>query len=537
MKFQSREVNIGQLKMGGLNPIRIQSMTNTNTLDVTATVEQSIRLIEAGCELVRITTPGMAEVEALKKIQEKIRSLGYQTPLAADVHFNPKVAEEAASFIEKVRINPGNYVDKKQSNKKFYTDLEYQQELNRIADRIFPLIEICKKHNTAVRIGVNHGSLSDRIINRYGNTVHGMAMSAIEFARIFQKQNFTNLVMSLKSSDVKTMIYSTRQFVEMMLQEEMAYPLHLGVTEAGAGEDGRIKSATGIGTLLLNGIGSTIRVSLTEAPEKEIPVAKSILEKVQQILQNENCKALPFSNKHHYIRRKTIAIGKYGGENPVSIITPTPQNEWDGCFEAESSNFTKNSSENRTVAYCNLTQNGNLIPLLNFAKKEQNKNPLILEKTFNEETLDDYTFHASILFGNLLIEGICDGFKINHTSFNQSISDELASNILQACGIRHTKAEIISCPSCGRTQYNIEYLLAEVKQAISHIKGLKIGVMGCVVNGPGEMADADYGLVGAGKDKVWLFKGQNVIEKNIESKEAVYKLIELLKKENRWIEK
>lgn len=537
MKFQSKEINIGQLKMGGINPIRIQSMTNTNTLDITGTVEQSIRLIEAGCELVRITTPGMAEVEALKKIQEKIRALGYQTPLAADVHFNPKVAEEAASFIEKVRINPGNYVDKKQSKKKSYTDLEYQEELNRIAERIFPLIEICKKHNTAVRIGVNHGSLSDRIINRYGNTAHGMAMSAIEFARIFQEQNFTNLVMSLKSSDVKTMIYSTRQFVEMMMQENMAYPLHLGVTEAGAGEDGRIKSAVGIGTLLMNGIGNTVRVSLTEAPEKEIPVAISIVETVQQILQDENCKALAFSSRNHYARRKTIAIGKYGGENPVSILTPTPQNDCDGLFEAESSDFSENDSKNRTVAYCNLTRNGNLIPLLTFAKNEQNKNPLILEKTFNEKTLENYTFHASILFGNLLIEGICDGIKISHSTFNQAISDELTSNILQACGIRHTKAEIISCPSCGRTQYNIEYLLEEVKQAISHIKGLKIGVMGCIVNGPGEMADADYGLVGAGKDKVWLFKGQNVIEKNIDTKEAVYKLIELLKKENRWIEK
>lgn len=537
MKFQSKEINIGQLKMGGINPIRIQSMTNTNTLDITGTVEQSIRLIEAGCELVRITTPGMAEVEALKKIQEKIRALGYQTPLAADVHFNPKVAEEAASFIEKVRINPGNYVDKKQSKKKSYTDLEYQEELNRIAERIFPLIEICKKHNTAVRIGVNHGSLSDRIINRYGNTAHGMAMSAIEFARIFQEQNFTNLVMSLKSSDVKTMIYSTRQFVEMMMQENMAYPLHLGVTEAGAGEDGRIKSAVGIGTLLMNGIGNTVRVSLTEAPEKEIPVAISIVETVQQVLQDENCKALAFSSRNHYARRKTIAIGKYGGENPVSILTPAPQNDCDGLFEAESNDFSENDSKNRTVAYCNLTRNGNLISLLTFAKNEQNKNPLILEKTFNEKTLENYTFHASILFGNLLIEGICDGLKINHSTFNQTISDELASNILQACGIRHTKAEIISCPSCGRTQYNIEHLLEEVKQAISHIKGLKIGVMGCVVNGPGEMADADYGLVGAGKDKVWLFKGQNVIEKNIESKEAVYKLIELLKKENRWIEK
>lgn len=537
MKFQSKEVNIGQLKMGGNQPIRIQSMTNTKTLDITATVEQSIRLIEAGCELVRITTPGMAEVEALKKIQEKLRSLGYQTPLAADVHFNPRVAEEVATFIEKVRINPGNYVDKKQSKKKFYSDSEYQEELNRIAERIFPLIEICKKNNTAVRIGVNHGSLSDRIINRYGNTAHGMAMSAIEFARIFQEQNFTNLVMSLKSSDVKTMIYSTRQFVEMMMLEEMAYPLHIGVTEAGAGEDGRIKSATGIGTLLLNGIGDTIRVSLTEAPEKEIPVAKSILENVHQILQNENCKTLPFSNKHHYNRRKTIAMGKYGGENPVSIITPSPQNDYDGPFETKSSNFSENNSNNKSIAYCSLNQNGNLIPVLDFAKNEQNINPLIIEKKFNEKTLENYTFHASILFGDLLIEGICDGIKISHSTFNQAISDELTSNILQACGIRHTKAEIISCPSCGRTQYNIEYLLEEVKQAISHIKGLKIGVMGCIVNGPGEMADADYGLVGAGKDKVWLFKGQNVIEKNIDTKEAVYKLIELLKKENRWIEK
>ncbi len=531
MLFQSHEVQIGQLKMGGNQPIRIQSMTNTNTLDISATVEQSIRMIEAGCELVRITTPGMAEVEALKKIQEKLRSLGYQTPLAADVHFNPRVAEEVATFIEKVRINPGNYVDKKQFKKLDYTDVEYQQELLRVAERLMPLIEICKKHKTAVRIGVNHGSLSDRIVNRYGNTAFGMAMSGIEFARIFYQSNFSNMLMSLKSSDVKTMILATRQFVEMMMLENMTYPLHLGVTEAGAGEDGRIKSAVGIGTLLLNGIGNTIRVSLTEAPEKEIPVAQNIIKNVEKIKLHENITALPYPTKYHYSRRKTMAFGKYGGENQVSVITPNPINIGDGPLETEFQNFTKSTIVDNNPIYCDLSSNNRLLPLIEFAQNKQFQNPIIVEKTFANETFDDTLYHASILFGSLLVEGICDGIKISNPDVDQSLNDELTYNILQASGIRHSKAEIISCPSCGRTQFNIEELLAEVKLATSHIKGLKIGVMGCIVNGPGEMADADYGLVGAGKNKVWLFKGQNVVEKDIEATDAIVKLMELLQKE------
>lgn len=533
--FKTHEVQIGTVKMGGKHPIRIQSMTNTNSLDVESTLSQTIRLSELGCELVRITAPGLQEVESIKQIHEKFRSLGYKTPIVVDVHFNPKVAEAAACFVEKVRINPGNYVDKKQFKNFVYSDKEYSEELNKIANRLMPLIDICKNHGTAIRVGVNHGSLSDRIINKFGNTALGMAMSAFEFAQIFHVNGFSNLVLSLKSSDVKTMVYATRLFVKMMQDHNMSFPIHLGVTEAGAGEDGRIKSAIGIGTLLLNGIGNTIRVSLTEAPEKEIPVAKNILETVSEIISEKG--QVSYFNESTYKRRETIAFEKYGGQYPVSIITNFVENEMDGPMFKVDELEVENQEELNKILIVDLNLPDSLEKMNQFVKNRENYSPILVRKEYFETEASEYIIKSSIEFGHLIIDGICDAICIMNKNFSDEFNYELAGNILQACGIRHHKAEIISCPSCGRTQFDIEKLLNEVKASVSHLKGLKIGVMGCVVNGPGEMADADYGLVGAGKDKVWLFKGHQVVLKNINQQDACKTLVEFLKNENRWFEK
>jgi len=384
MRRKTHTVHIGDLSLGSDYPVRVQSMTNTPTMDTEATVAQSIRIIEAGGEYVRITAQSVREAEHLTVIKKELYSRGYRNPLIADIHFNPKAAETAARIVEKVRINPGNYVDTKLSTPKTYTDSEYAAELERIHERILPLIRICKEYGTAIRIGSNHGSLSDRIVNRYGNSPQGMVEAAMEFLRIFEAENFRNVVLSMKASNVRVVIDSTRLLVERMAQENLLYPLHLGVTEAGEGEDGRIKSAVGIGTLLMDGIGDTIRVSLTEAPEAEIPVAL---------------------------------------------------------------------------------------------------------------------------------------------------------NILQACRLRISKAEYISCPSCGRTQFDIQTTAAKIRERTSHLTGLKIGVMGCIVNGPGEMADADYGYVGAAPAKITLYKQREVVKRNIPEEQAVEELINLIKINGDWIEK
>lgn len=382
-RLKTRVVPIGDVPLGGNYPVRVQSMTNTDTLDTKRTVEQAIRMINAGCEYVRIAVPGIKETENLRNIKKELHRKGYKTPLIADVHFNPKLAEIASSIVEKVRINPGNYVDKKTGKPRPYTETSYQNELERIAIRIKPLVKICQSHGTVLRIGSNHGSLSDRIIHRFGNTAEGMVESAIEFIKILEGFNFYNTVLAMKASNVRIMIRANQLLVKRMRKEGMMYPIHLGVTEAGAGEDGRIKSAVGIGSLLAQGIGDTIRVSITEDPEHEIPVA----------------------------------------------------------------------------------------------------------------------YH-----------------------------------ILQATGIRITKAEFISCPTCARTQYNVEKTLQDIRRKTEHLKGLKIAVMGCIVNGPGEMADAHYGYVGAGKGKVTLYKGQNPVRKNIDESIAVEELIRLIRESGDWSE-
>ena len=449
---KSWETKVGNVVIGGDAPIRVQSMTTTQTTDTEGSVEQAIRIIDAGGELVRLTTQGTREAENLKNIKASLLEKGYSTPLVADVHFNPNVADVAAKFVEKVRINPGNYVDPARTFKELeYTDSEYAAEIDKIRARFIPFLNICKENGTAIRIGVNHGSLSDRIMCRYGNTPAGMVESCMEFLRICVAENFLNVVLSIKASNTVVMVQTVRLLVQEMQKENMAFPVHLGVTEAGEGEDGRIKSAVGIGALLAEGIGDTIRVSLSEAPEKEIPVAKKLV-----------------------------------------------------AYAAE-------SAEKRAIAKAGI--------------KEET---IFLE--YNESCLEDLQLKAAMDAGALLIDGFAKELII--TNSNNSISKEqltdTANAILQAARIRFTKPEYISCPGCGRTLYNLEETIAKIKQATSHLVGVKIAIMGCIVNGPGEMADADFGYVGAGRGKISLYKGKECIEKNIPEADAVEKLLQLI---------
>ena len=450
--YKSNTINIGNLALGGDNPIRIQSMTNTNTMDTAATVEQTFRLVEAGCEIVRITAPGIAEAENLYNIKNELAKRGCTVPLVADIHYNPKAAEIAAGIVEKVRINPGNYVDRN-VGKISYTDTEYNAEIEKISERLSTLIDICKKNNTVIRIGTNHGSLSERIVSRYGDTPMGMAVSAIEFANVCRSLNFHNLVFSMKASNVKVMVYSTRLFVQKMIEQGMNYPIHLGVTEAGDAEQGRIKSAAGIGTLLLDGIGDTLRVSLTEDPVAEIPVAKQIVK---------------------YLPRKEAQ------KQDIMLL----KTAFEPC--SDKINYT---------------------PVYN--------------------SIEEYQIQQAAIYSKQYIDG-----KV----FEIADDSDTALDIMQAVGAKISKAEYISCPSCGRTQYDIQVALQQIKAKTSHLKGIKIGVMGCIVNGPGEMADAHYGYVGAGKGKITLYKGKEVVRKNINQEEAVDALIQLIKDCGDWVE-
>lgn len=449
---KSWETKVGNVVIGGDAPIRVQSMTTTQTTDTESSVEQAIRIIDAGGELVRLTTQGTREAENLKNIKTSLLEKGYSTPLVADVHFNPNVADVAAKFVEKVRINPGNYVDPARTFKELeYTDAEYADEIEKIRRRFIPFLEICKENKTAIRIGVNHGSLSDRIMCRYGNTPEGMVESCMEFLRICVEQNFTDVVLSIKASNTTVMVQTVRLLVKQMDKENMSFPIHLGVTEAGEGEDGRIKSAVGIGALLGEGIGDTIRVSLSEAPEREIPVAVKLVE------------------------------------------------------------YAEESATKRAEAKAGI--------------KDET---IYLE--YNEESLEDLQLKAAMDAGALLIDGFAKELII--TNSNNSISKEqltdTANAILQAARIRFTKPEYISCPGCGRTLYNLEETIAKIKHATSHLVGVKIAIMGCIVNGPGEMADADFGYVGAGRGKISLYKGKECIEKNIPETDAVEKLLQLI---------
>lgn len=556
-RFKTRIVKIGNTALGGENPIRIQSMTNTDTMNTDATVAQSIRMIEAGCEYVRITAPGVKEAENLANIKNELVKRGYQTPLIADIHFNPKAAEIAASIVEKVRINPGNYIDRN-TGKFEFTDKEYQEELQRISERIFPLIEICKKNQTAIRIGTNHGSLSNRILNRYGDTPEGMAESAMEFIRILNGFYFHNLVLSMKSSNVKVMIASTRLLVAKMKTEGFNYPIHLGVTEAGDAEDGRIKSAAGIGALLHDGIGDTIRVSLTEDPEFELPVARKIVDFYTKTISENISETLAFpANPYQYYKRKSLLINEIGSNQAVKIVgdnnadfsyinnqlvnnKTTLSIEYlivDNLEFFENDTLHKNLSDKILVFDLkkqNSFQERKLFSLLN---KYQIESPVIIKKTYNISDLEQFQMKAAADFNTLLVDGFCDGIWIENPNFDLGLITKTSFNILQACGVRISKTEFISCPSCGRTQFRIMDALKLIKERTSHLKGLKIAVMGCIVNGPGEMADAHYGYVGAGNGRITLYKGKEVVEKNIAESEALDKLIELIKINGDWINK
>ena len=605
---KANEVYIGATPMGGANPIRIQSMTNTVTMDTDACIAQAKRIIDAGGEYVRLTTQGVREAENLKFINAGLRKDGYNTPLVADVHFNPKVAEVAALYAEKVRINPGNYVDAARTFKQLeYTDEEYAQEIQKIRDRFIPFLNICKENHTAIRIGVNHGSLSDRIMSRYGDTPEGMVESCMEFLRICVEQEFTNVVISIKASNTVVMVKTVRLLAEQMDKEGMAFPLHLGVTEAGDGEDGRIKSALGIGALLADGLGDTIRVSLSEAPEAEIPVARKL---VDYILQREDHPYIPGMEAENFSytspdRRVTTAVGNIGGNQvPVVISARLDQNTgvseqfkpdyiycgqqlpadrradtgyivdanvWQGeegtypafnfqqliglhhCNAPVKFLFTTYMGLNEEAMAClrmhpevviiaqsnHPNRLGEFRGIAHQLMSKGLKNPLVFFQFYEEAQLEDLQIKAAADMGALIFDGFCDGILLYNPGgkIADTKVDETAFGILQAGRVRTSKTEYISCPGCGRTLYDLESTIARIKAATSHLKGLKIGIMGCIVNGPGEMADADYGYVGAGRGKISLYKQKECIEKNIPEDQAVEKLIELIKKNGDYQEK
>ncbi|MBG0860701.1 MAG: (E)-4-hydroxy-3-methylbut-2-enyl-diphosphate synthase [Bacteroidales bacterium] len=499
--YISTPLNIGTVPVGGTYPVRVQSMTNTNTLDTKATVAQCIRIIEAGADFVRLTAQSIREADNLANIKNELRKAGFNTPLIADIHFNPSAAERAAQLVEKVRINPGNYADKRASfTQTDLTDKEYNDELDRIHQRLLPLIRICRDNKTVIRIGTNHGSLSDRIMTRYGNTPEGMVQSALEYIRIFRSENFNSLVLSMKSSDTRVVLESNRLLVRMMRDEGVAYPIHLGVTEAGEGEEGRIRSAAGSGSLLSEGIGDTIRVSLSEDPESEIPVAREILqflggskERVMNPVPVQNFKTKEGLYKPEVI---TFKDGQYLNENG---------NPFQGDM---------------------LIFNFQTPPLL--SEKSQKK--IYLSPVFAEDNPLKLAIDAAALLGRYFILKQADGICItNHGQVQGDKLKDLAFSILQASEARITQNRYISCPTCGRIRFNLQETVKKVKAATKHLKGLKIAVMGCIVNGPGEMSGADYGYVGTAEGRVHIYRGVNIVLRNIPESNAVDELVRLIK--------
>lgn len=626
-RFKTREVMIGDLALGGDNPIRLQSMTTTDTMDTAATVAQSIRMIEAGCEIVRITAPSIKEAQNLENIRKELRNRGYNTPLVADIHFTPNAAELAARIVEKVRVNPGNYADKKKFEHIDYTDFAYEAELERIRERFTPLVKICKEYGTAMRIGTNHGSLSDRIMSRYGDSPLGMVESAMEFLMIAEENNFYNLVLSMKSSNTQVMVQAYRLLVSKMIDKGMNYPLHLGVTEAGEGEDGRIKSAVGIGTLLEDGLGDTIRVSLTEEPEFEIPVAKVLAERYKQRENHSpipEIKAYPI-DPYNYSRKKSNSVNNLGADNVPRIVLDfsqiplenpavlhragysysVPLDKWNLSDQAcdyiytgkqipafdvpgtlglivdlaawESTRFnhfpllSSNEYIASNLAYSQLKFVSLKLSELNaeFIAKLQNdthavlvvstenthampeirrffvlcmehgiENPIIIKRSYKHPDLSEFQIHAASDLGGLLIDGLGDGIWLCAENDLPSIrnTNQTAFGILQAARVRISKTEYISCPSCGRTLFDLQETTAKIRKRTDHLKGLKIGIMGCIVNGPGEMADADFGYVGTGIGKITLYKGKDVVKRNVPAEQAVDELIQLIKDNGKWVE-
>lgn len=603
------EVQIGSTPLGGQNPIRVQSMTNTVTLDTEACVAQTLRIAQAGGEYVRLTTQGVREAENLKNINAGVRAAGCNVPLVADVHFNPRVADVAAEYAEKVRINPGNYVDSARTFKQLtYTDEEYAAEIRKIEERFVPFLDICRRNHTAIRIGVNHGSLSDRIMSRYGDTPEGIVESCMEFLRICVKQDFKDVVISIKASNTVVMVQSVRLLVQVMEQEGMNFPIHLGVTEAGDGEDGRIKSAVGIGALLADGIGDTIRVSLSEAPENEIPVARKL---VDYVVQRQGHIMVPGIaaedfNYVHPVRRITRAVGNIGGDQVPVMVADRMDLQAAGTLASHQSvpdflpdyiycgqNLPEKEHREPTayivdadcwtgeentypafpynmlpfmgqcpaklkflfLSYAALTEEvraclkyhpevviiaqsnhknrlAEFRALIHELTRNGLQNPVIVFQHYahSQEEKEDFQIESAADMGALLFDGLCDGIYLyNNGSLSHQDIDATAFSILQAARQRTSKTEYISCPGCGRTLYDLQDTLARVKAATAHLKGLKIAVMGCIVNGPGEMADADYGYVGAARGKVSLYKKKECIEKNIPAEEAVEKLLRLIR--------
>jgi len=628
-RFRTREVKVGGLGIGGGNPIRVQSMTTTDTMDTEATVAQSIRMIEAGCELVRITAPSIKEAKNLENIKAELRRRGYDTPICADIHFTPNAAEVAARIVEKVRVNPGNYADRKKFEEIEYTDASYQAELARIRERFLPLVKLCKQHGTAMRIGTNHGSLSDRIMSRYGDTALGMVESALEFLRICREEDYHDIILSMKSSNTQVMVQAYRLLVSKMIAEDMDYPLHLGVTEAGEGEDGRIKSAVGIGTLLEDGLGDTVRVSLTEEPEFEIPVAKVLVERYNADRKGDW--PIPPAEKvlidpYDYSKRTSREVLNIGGGNVPRVmadlsaretITPAsffalgynysvPLDKWNltdqacdyiylgdrvadfeipgtlGLFH-DLKTWRKEAHRPRRYPHLQpkeyLTESG-LHPDLNLvyctladltddliAKLKNDSTavllidtwhphgmaeqrrlffrlleegcdvPVIIGRYYENLTEDRLQLYSATDIGALLVDGLGDGIFIPAVNCGSDrMLNATAFGILQAARVRISKTEYISCPSCGRTLFDLQETTAMIRSRTQHLKGIKIGIMGCIVNGPGEMADADYGYVGVGKGKITLYKGREVVKKSIPSEHALDELIELIREHGDWVE-
>ena len=652
-RLKTLPVRIGDLWLGDGNPIRVQTMTTTDTMDTIATVEQTIRCIEAGAELVRITAPSRKEAENLQQIKDELRKRGYNTPLVADIHFTPNAAEIAARIVEKVRVNPGNYVDKKKFEQIEYTDAEYAEEIDRIRERFTPLVRICKEHGTAMRIGTNHGSLSDRIMSRYGDTAIGMVESAMEFLRIARYEDFHNIVLSMKSSNPQVMVQAYRLLVKTMQDEfDVCYPLHLGVTEAGDGEDGRIKSAIGIGTLLEDGIGDTIRVSLTEDPEFEIPVCRDIVKRYAPRSAEPDSivpaiQSLPYS-PFEYKRRDSFEVDRVGGKQVPVVIADLsrtdlsqPQalqaagytydsatDKWsiadaaadyvftgnqrlpyaipgtlkliaypDACAQAadpthytplyQASGYVESTerhpalnwvmldcysdettindythlealANDSRVVICLSSRRRNAVQAVRrmFVELMQRgiRNPVVLLADSQAQTPDEHLIHFATETGALLLDGLGDGICLGYTATAgidntqakgrtylpvhniDQFTNNTAFSILQATRTRISKTEYISCPSCGRTLFDLQETTAKIRSVTHHLKGVKIAIMGCIVNGPGEMADADFGYVGSGPGKITLYKGKEVVKKNVNSEVAVEELINLLKEEGVWHE-
>lgn len=538
-------VRIGMVEVGGGNPVRIQSMTSTSTMDTPGSVAQIGRIVRAGGEIVRLTAQGVREAENLSEISSRLKAEGINVPLVADIHFNPRAALAAASRVEKVRINPGNFVDPGRVFKKIeYTDEEYAAEILKIEDGLTPLIDICRRHSTALRIGVNHGSLSDRIMSRYGDTPAGMVESAMEFLRVCVKHDFRNVVISIKASNVLVMTETVRRLVDAMDAEDMHFPLHLGVTEAGDAEDGRVKSAVGIGSLLADGIGDTIRVSLSEEPECEIAPARAIVSYIDRMRSGKPVAEVIMPEGYDVYapsRRESLWSGsmpKVVGldVDPAEISGALKVKAEDGLTDTLAGEIEQDPSRVLIVTSDEPNAIGHIKVFMVGMMARGLKNPVIISRDYSGFGDENMIIAASIEFGALLLAGFSDGISISADDVSRDRLNDLALTILQATRQRISKTEFISCPGCGRTLYDLQSTLRDIKAATSHLKGLKIGVMGCIVNGPGEMADADYGYVGAGVGRISLYKGKQCVEKNIPTSEAIERLVALIRENGDWVD-